>query len=705
MKNIIRVIRSDARHLVGNMVAIVITIGLGIIPALYAWFNIMSNWDPYGKDATFQMHIAVFSHDEGVDIGDIHLSMGDKVKSGLETNDTIGWVFTDSEDEALEGVYNSDYYAAFVIPEDFTEDMLSFLNGDAKNPQIEYYENSKKNAIATKITSKVKTTVQQSVNSSVISSLTEVASKTGELVTGENGGTSLVTGVNDKLKDMDKNLGTYVSVLNALSLVTDSATDLVGSTRDLLPSVEGLIDGSQSSVAGMQGAVLAGGQTAQTLSNMINVSMSSISNQLGNLKDNLELIDLGTDSISGISMDMDSLDQLAESTFDALSGLGADSDKVAEAKASYEQLSADMRKFQQDRDKTTEDMESIKSSIVSEIKTCQKMIENLKSEFTYKIEPNIGNSVYEIESALIQTQLVLASLDDSFPQIDEALEEYASVLEGGTDDVIATRDYISQIQDKLQQVISGLDSLTADEQYQEVVKLLGTDPEMIASFVTSPVAMETVPIYPIEHYGSAMAPFYTVLALWVGGLIMVALIHVKVKKNEYLGDDIKGWQKFFGRYFIFFFIGQIQTLITVLGNLFFVEIDCAHPFLFWLSSAIISFVFTFFMYALTCAFGNVGQAIAVVVMVIQVAGAGGTFPVEVLPDVYRAVYKFLPFTYSLNALRECVAGLYRFDLLIDLGILMIFVVLSVIIGLFCGRPFAKMHKKIEESKEKSQVLM
>ena len=161
MIKIFRVFLSDMRRMRSNVVAIVIVMGLSIIPALYAWFNIMSNWNPYGESATSQMKIGVCSEDTGVTIGSLELNIGDKMIDGLKENTTIGWVFDDSKEKTLEGVRSGEYYAALIVPKDFTEKMISFLGGDPVNPAIDYYENSKKNAIATKITSKAKTAVQE----------------------------------------------------------------------------------------------------------------------------------------------------------------------------------------------------------------------------------------------------------------------------------------------------------------------------------------------------------------------------------------------------------------------------------------------------------------------------------------------------------------------------------------------------------------
>lgn len=704
MKRTFKVFMADARRLSSNVVAIVIIMGLSIIPALYAWFNIMSNWDPYGESATSQMHIAVYSEDKGVTYDKFKLCMGDTVVEGLESNKTIGWIFSDTKEDAMEEVYSGDCYATFIIPENFTEDMLSFLSGDPVNPQIEYYENSKKNAIATKITSKVKTTVQQTVNTSVVSNITKIASQSGEAIVGSSQDINLLGNIVSKLKEMDSSLSTYSDILSTFALLTDSAGELVGSTQSLLPGIEGMIDNGQSTVNGMQGSVLSGAQTASTISSMVDISLGTVKDQLDLFNGSIKKIDVNTD-ISLPQANFDALNELANNTFDVISDLGiADQNDLASAKENFNAIGAQMESLKSDASLTAEKLEALKQSIEMEVSACQSAIDELKGSFDYDITPKISDSVYDMEYALIETQTLLGSLDDSFPDINNALDSYAKVLESGNADIVETKEYVDEIRNGLSTVINGLNDLENDEQYQEVTQMLKTDPTLIADFVTSPISMDEQKIYEIKNYGSAMSPFYTVLALWVGGLINVALIHVKVKDNKEI-EGVKGRHKYFGRYIVFFLIGQVQTLITVLGDLYFVDIQCKHRFLFWLACSITSLMFTIFMYSLTVAFGNVGEAVAVVVMVIQVAGAGGTFPVEVLPEVYRMIYKYLPFTYAMNALRECVGGMYRFTYAKCLGVLGIYIVISIIIGLFLGRPFKKLNEAIEKSKERSGLMI
>ena len=704
MITIFRVFLSDVKRLRSNVVAIVIIMGLSIIPALYAWFNIMSNWDPYGTSATSQMKVAVCSQDSGVEIGSLSLNVGDEVITGLKENTTIGWVFTASKDEALEGVNSGDYYAALIVPESFTTDFISFLGGDPKNPTIAYYENSKKNAIATKITGKAKTAVQEQVNQKVISTLTEVLTESGKILAeNDENGVDIVVSTADQLDELDSSLQTYVHILNTFSLVTASASDLAESAQSLLINTQGIFDSSQDSVSNMQSSVLSGAQTADTVSSLIGISLDSVEQDLTLLSDQMDTLTVG-DSFDSIRNQVDTAKTMSKSTISVLKDIFGETDQyVSAVDKSFKQLNTDLTAFKKDANVTAQSLKHLKRTIKADIKDCKNSIRKIRNTYQYQVQPDVSRSVLRMEQALIQTGKMLNNIESSFGTIDRALESYQTTLDSGTDDITATKDYIVSLQSDIRKLSKSLRALSGDEQYNEMMDLLKNDPTLMASFMASPVSMETKAVYPIETYGSAMAPFYTVLAIWVGALILVALIHVKVAPVENL--KVRPWQAYFGRYITFFLIGQAQTAITVLGDLFYVDIQCPHPFLFWLASAASSFVFTLLIYSLTVAMGNVGEAVAVIVMVIQVAGAGGTFPIEVLPEVYQMIYKFLPFTYCMNALRECVGGLYKNDYWMDLRALGIYILISLFIGLVVAVPLRRLNKVIERSKEKSKVML
>lgn len=704
MKNIWRVYLSDLRRLTTNVVALSIVMGLCIIPSLYAWFNIMSNWDPYGEAATSLMKISVYSEDEGIDLNGIKLVIGDMVTESLETNNTIDWTFADNKEEALELIQSGECYAGIIIPKDFTENMLSIMSGNIVNPRIVYYENSKKNAIATKITGKVKTTVQNEINIKLISTLTEVFANAGDYLSGSDiEGSDLISGVRSKLNQVSSTLDNYIYMMNTFALLTESASDSIDTTKLLFPNIDSMASSGSDSLGNLKNSVDISNDIVSSALSLMSTSLDTISGKLDDLSDAVN--DLGSNvHIVTVTKEFSS-DDLGTNVLDSIQRLlESKSPEISDAKSQFEKLKSDLDRLNGDAQLSDSEIADIKSAIISDIGQCKDHIKEVKDLVNSELSSALTESLTEMQSSLTQAQAILADVPGTFSEISSTLTEYQSILKDGKTNVQVTAKYLSDLKDDISSLIQELDKLTSNPDFQEMMSAIKENPQMIVDFISSPVQMNTVEIYAISNYGSAMAPFYTVLALWVGALILVALIHVKVKDGEDL-EGVKPYQKFFGRYISFFVIGQVQTIITVFGDLFYVGIQCKHPIAFTLAAMMTSFVFTFLIYSLTVAFGNIGEAIAVVIMVIQVAGAGGTFPVEVLPSVYQYLYKFMPFSYCMNALRECVAGMYQHTYGRCLATLLIYVGTSVIIGLLLAKPCAKLLDRLEHNKEKSGLFI
>lgn len=705
MKNIWRVYMSDLKKITTNVVALSIVMGLCIIPSLYAWFNIMSNWDPYGESATSLMKISVYSEDEGMDMSGIQLTIGDMVTESLENNNTIDWTFTSSKAEALELIACGDCYAGIIIPKDFTKNMLSILSGNIINPNIEYYENSKKNAIATKITGKVKTTVQNEINTKLISTLTEIFANAGDYLSGNNiDGADIVAGFEGKLNQISSTLDNYIYMMNTFKLLTESSSDAIDTTKLLFPGIDSMASSGSKSLGNLGDSAKISSNVADTGVSLLNTGLDTINNKLNDLKDTVSSIKRES-SLEPVSKGSDITDVLSSNVLDTIANLlESRSQTVAEAKAQFDKLNNDIKQLTDDSSISDSDFANMKDTILSDISNCQEYIASVKSAINDELAPELKGSLNDISASLSQAQTILSGVPGNFNDISKTLTEYQNILKSGSNDIETTINCLKDLQSNINRIITDIQDITSSGKYQEFMNAIKDNPQIIVDFISSPVQMNTIAIYEITNYGSAMAPFYTVLALWVGALILVALIHVKVKDNEEL-EGVKPYQKFFGRYLNFFVIGQVQTIITVMGDLFYVDIQCKHPIAFTLAAMMTSFVFTFLIYSLTVALGNVGEAIAVIIMVIQVAGAGGTFPVEVLPSVYRALYKFMPFSYCMNALRECVAGMYQDTYGKCLATLLIYVAISAVIGLLLAKPCAKLLDKMEHSKEKSGLFI
>lgn len=591
MKNIIKVFLNDCKHIGRNVVALVVVMGLAVLPSLYAWFNILSNWDPYGPESTSNIKVAVAYDDTGINISGMDINISTNIVEALKTNDTIGWVFTDSTDEAIEGVWSGDYYAALIMPADFSKDMVSFLADNMTHPEIIYYTNQKKNAIAPKITDKAKTAVQQQVNATFISTLTEAIMKSADVAenigdknkadsTLESGPDSMNNSLIDiliaKFQVINTQVVTFDNVLSALSNIITTAQTSADTAKGISPDISGTFEGERA-----------------------------ILNELNKTIGQSSLID--SSLFSTISRDID-----------AVSGY----------------------------------MNSISS---------------IYNDMGYNID-DFNKSISQMGESINNTLVMVRNIEDNLNETTNKLVEFKN----------------SGVYSLLQTAIS----FNTDE---------------LASFISAPVAITTEDLYPITNYGSAMSPFYSVLSIWVGALILVAIIHVKV--HPFDGIKVNSVEAFFGRYITFFLIGQAQALLITLGDLFFIGIQCIHPFKFWFAAAFTSFVFTMITYSLTVAFENVGEAAAVVIMVIQVAGAGGTFPIQCLPAIYQAIYKYLPFTYAMDALRECVGGTYSWYYWKCILALLVYVGICLFIGLVIAKPCRKLNAIVDKSKEKSEIMI
>ncbi len=715
MRNIFKIFLSDARRISKNVVAVVVIMGLSIIPSLYAWFNIFSNWDPYGPDSTSNLKIAVVSADKGAEVAGVSVNIGSTVIDTLKGNTTMGWVFTDTVDEAVDGVEDNSYYAALVIPEEFTEDMISFLGGKIENPDIIYYENEKKNAIAPKITAKAKTAVQEQVNAAFVSTLAETIMKVGGSVADADPQTGSVTdAVLDRLNALSDNLRNYISILNSFVSIMSSAESIVETSQVMLPGLDSMVSTGQDTVNTMEGLLIAGDATADSATQMVNYSLdmvnntldsvsSVIQNDMNKLKNYEQAVGSGLTSSKAM---MPYLGQLFDSAVSGWEGT-ADDETQVQIQNIRDQLNAielELNGLTENGTATAGDIDTLENQITGQIAACKQSVTSLKDYYTYTVKPQLDQTMNEMHDSMVTTTAILNGIDADFSDVEYVLRDYQKTLENGKASLNDSLTMAQNLQNGLSDVIADILSLEQDEQYQEIMDIVETDPTMLGNFISSPVNLDTVGIFEIENYGSAMAPFYTILALWVGALILVAIVHVKVEPVEGI-DEIKPYQAYFGRYILFFLVGQTQTLITVLGDLFYIHIQCHNPFLFWLAASISSFVFTLFIYSLTVAFGNVGEALAIVVMVIQVAGAGGTFPIQTLPEIYQKIYKYFPFPYGMDAMRETIGGIYQLDYWKNIGTLGIYIIISLVIGLVVAIPFRKLMEKIEQSKENTGIMI
>lgn len=716
MKNILRIFASDAKRLATNVVAVVVIMGLAVIPCLYAWFNTLSNWDPYGSESTKHLNVAVANADLGTEMEGAEFNIGDMIVSNLKSNDTIGWVFTDTPEEAVDGVHAGDYYAALVIDEKFTEDLISFLGGDVEHPTIVYYENEKKNAIAPKITGKVKTTIQKEVNSAFVSTIAQsMITLSDYVITTDSGGT-LTSAALGKLKTLDNDVQTCIAILDSYISLIDSANSLMDAGELVTEQLDSMFKTSRDMANNAQSSTNGVSDNVGSVSDMIETGLSSLNTQLDVLYRTVDEVlgsiantgNVSTDQVQTMKVAVEALQKSFNTSMDGLDDAYRQDPNIAPkidaVNADFNNIQTDLDQLEQASTMTSQDAKALQKTLLEEIEACQKQTKELSDTYSQVVRPRMKTTMTSLRNSITEVQSLLNFSGDNISAVASALGSYPDVMNMGKGSLVKSRDEAIEMEAKLHNLITDIEELNQNDQYTTLLSLIQTDPQLIADFISSPVQLNTEPIYEIKNNGSATAPFYIVLSCWVGALILVAIMHTQVEElpgeRKYLN-----YQKFFGRYIVFYLIGQLQVLITVLGSLFFVGIQCKYPLRFWFAMSVTAFAFTMISYALTYAFGNIGEAIVVVLMVVQVAGSGGTFPIEVLPKFFQVLYEYMPFAYAMGAARETIGGLYQNDYwhyLLGLGV---YIVISLIIGLVISIPCKRLMEKIDASKEKTDLLI
>lgn len=726
MKNIIKIIASDIKRLSVNVAAMVVIIGLTVIPCLYAWFNILSNWDPYGEESTSQLQVAVATSDQGIMIGTYEINVGDIIVKNLKENKTIGWVFTDKAEDAIAGVYSGDYYAALVIDEEFSADMISFIGGEIENPKITYYENEKKNAIAPKITGKVKTTVQREVDHAFVSTMAETMLKAGEYfanldeqgnITGR--GISKLEQLDSDLKGVIVVLDSYIALVDSTEQVSEAGKAITDSAKSITKTAEEMAKQAQNDGPAVRAKVQKAKDTADDKVTSLNANIDKVSSVIDKINTvvadvNIPVVGKGqelqkhVDTIDAIWGDSSKFGTLSYFVNNFYTGNEKIDNGVhttlSELKEKNDKLKADIYALSEAEKSGNADTAAIKNQITSDIASCQTALANVRNCYASILSPAAQNTINSASGSITEIEKLLNYNAKSIDAVIADLKNYSNIMDSSKTALVKSRNEAVEMEKRLSNVISEIKGLSQNEAYEKFMELIRTDPDLLADFVSSPVEVTNEYVYPVENNGSMTAPFYIVLSIWVGALIMSTIIKTQIKdKSEY--RNLKNWQCFFGRFFVTMMIGQIQTLITVLGAFLFVGIQCEDKFLMWVACAWISFVYSLLLYSFAYSFGNLGEALSVILMVIQVAGAGGTFPIEVLPKVFQTLYRFMPFNYSMNAVRECIGGFYNNTYKNCMLTLLIYVAVAIFIGIVLYHPFKIVNEKIEISKEKSGILL
>lgn len=679
---ILQIFVRDLKRLVVNPVACIILAGVCILPALYAWYTIETMWDPYAN--TGSIKVAVVNEDKGADSNYTgKINIGQEVVDELHSDHELDWQFV-SKDEAMDGVYSSEYYAALIFPENFSEDFISVFSGNFTQPKIEYYVNEKLSGSGTKVTddaaSKIETTIDESFVSQVSNKVVEIAQRTGGAVHDKSEqSTSLLS---HSVEEARNAISQNRTMVNDLTPTIDSSIHSVDSSNDLLkklvaslPALDARLDSASTSLENIRktlndySATLSAKVTESAFALTqaavdINLASAQIAGDIQTAKANVdtalaearELVSYNNQLLESLrNSPVASTDQVQK----AISDIEAQNASLSSTITSLEQLANQL-------DNNAQAVKNATDTVANVAKTSADNLQKSAKDFQITILPEIDTSLDSLASAIGTLRGATESLRTLFDQESTLLTQLASMLEQSKSICAEVGLSLEALENNLESTYTDLRSLQNSASFKELTTLLGMNPDDVSSFMSSPVKLDTVALYPVNPYGSGIAPFFSNLALWVCGFILMAIVRLRVDPVGL--PRFSATQAYFGRWLFYVSIGIIQSLIICIGDLV-LGIQCENPAAFIGAGVLAGFVYVNLLYALAYSMRHIGKALAVVLLVLQIPGSSGMFPVEMMPEFYQVLNPLLPFTYSIDAMREAIGGMYGAHYLIDMLIL------------------------------------
>ena len=704
MHTVFAIFLRDVKRILRNPVALVVTMGVAIIPSLYAWCNILANWDPYANTGNIQ--VAVANEDEGTTstlVG--HLNAGQQTVTQLKSNRQLGWRFV-SKQHAVDGVKAGKYYAAIVLPKDFSSSLIGTVTGEKNQPSITYYINEKMNAIAPKITDTGATTIDEQINATFVSSVADAVAKQVKAAAGNTtdslhtAQSDVVNNLNDtinQLETVQQQLGGTRSTLDkatttidsakqtntALASEIDDALDTITNTSDLLAqtraqtqrfstTLTGALDNGSTQLSGLQVTV---GNVTGTMLNGLNTTQDALSQVSSSMR--------GVNSTAGEALD--GMDNALKA-----SGLDPDSqtykDLSAQISEARKQLTFQQQRINAFDHDTTSIITSgkntataLNSDITSLSNNGTAAMAKARANLTGAVMPNLSTGLDTLSLANGSLAGTLTTLQGTLKQGNGLLDQLSRTVTQTNTTIAGTQTQLANLAKQLNTTRTDVAALSSSAMFQQLSQALGLDASEVGSFVGEPVHLDEQVLYPVKNYGSAVTPFYTNLALWVGGFVLVAIYKLEVDRDEKIRKYTPR-QGYMGRWLLFVTVGFLQAIIATIGDLA-LGIQCEHPFLFVLAGVFASFVYVNIIYALAVAFRHIGKAIAVILVIIQIPGAAGLYPIEMMPEFFRRLKPFLPFTYGINAMRGPIGGMYANHYWLDMLSLFWYLPAALFIGL------------------------
>ena len=697
MHQIFRVFTRDLKRLLRVPVAWVITIGLMVLPATYAWVNILGFWDPYGNTGNVQVSVA--NADNGAQntlMG--NLNLGREVVTSLKANRDLDWRFT-STANAIDDVESGRSYAAIVIPKNFSESLSTMITGGSTRPALEYYVNEKVSPISPKITDAAAGTVDREINDTFVSTVGNVITRTVNQAAdqlGAAGDTALakvsgtldtvtqdVSRVRSAISDLDTTLADVPDQTRKARTTLGTVRTLTGQANSTLTDASKLLTGTRTTVTDL--AASASGTLAQgsgLASQAMAQANSAVSGITGTLTAASERVDQSLAPLNSANATIDAilteLQQLTGSN-PGLSGLNSAIDSLSTANATLGTTLKDLTTLNRDLGATATSTCKLSTTANTAVQHTLATVNTAQGQL-------VGTSLPRLDSGLAGLATTAATLGSSLTAQSTLLDQTGTVLTqldqtAATARTALTRtgDSLATVEHRLTTIVTDLTALGSANAIEQLIGQDHLDAKRIADFLGSPTVLNTHTMYAVNSYGAGMAPLFTSLALWAGAFMLVVIFKLEADEDG-IDGGLTPTQGYLGRWLFLALVAIGQGLVVTIGDLV-IGVKTASAAMFVFTGVVTALVDIAITYALSTTFLHVGKALCVILIVVQIPGASGLYPIEMMPGFFRALYPFFPFSHSIAAMRETIGGFYDGHWAHQMLVLLLYAVLSFALGL------------------------
>ena len=716
MKNIIEIFRNDIKEVFRKTNTWIIIVGLIFLPSMYAWPNILSSWDPYGH--TNNIKVAVTSEDDGATVDGKELNLGKSLVEGLKNNKNLDWQFVSNKQQAEDGVRIGDYYASIVVPKNFSQDMTSVSRTEPKRATIEYTVNEKINAISPKITNSGASAIANNISKNFVETANGIIfEKLHEAGIKFEENLPSIEKAKEEIFKLNDNFSTYESTLSELIGKVEYGYNILNNVQNTLPEIDRvatnsimIADKAEITINNIQGF---NERLLPIINNHLNV-VEEVSKEANVIAKELQKKPDKTEEIKARQKALDNRLQASIERLQLVKNIFEYFNKLSNERLFNNQLervttlSNDITTIKEvnnniynKMDHYDEIADTVKEEFVNKSARVNEVSSNMNSKLNVEVAPLISQVLSKAEVNIDKVSGIIAGAQGELPAVERKLSETEVKISNAYGKLLSLQAQMPSAKSKIQKLTDEIKKADSGIDKNQLFNLLKVDYKQQAEFFANPVKLQENKLYHIENYGSAMTPFYTVLSIWVGSLLMSSLLTTKVEDEE---KKYKPYQKYFGRGLLFVIISLFQTLIITLGDMYVLGTQATSPYRFVLYALLISLLFSSIIYTIVCILGNVGKAVCIVLLVLQLGSSGGTFPIQMTSEFFQALYPKVPFTYSIGLLREAVGGVYIPAVERDIKILFIYLIVVLVGGAILVSLKAR-SAKLSRERERSKLFL